>query len=325
MYNVPVKEAIEACGATCKSSGLYSRVKRWRERQERERGGADFTPPPTKISRPVMGSVVSSISSGSSFANNTHTSVTNAVRESALSAIPSWLDKEKTSKAMSKRKKRTPTQTCQDNFDANGKKKRRDERYKAAFKTATTLLQENMHDDNKVGKRGFGAASVAAQINDTMLSSPNDRKISKTNLYTEVVRRGNVGKSPPTRGRPRSIPSALPYALATHSAMMQVSGEGEASSVKMKATLHALVAGTQHENKFSMEYAWRRTRKDHPEILNPAHAKGNEDRRVDWLTYKNIHEWNARAKQILVNIGMAKNKPGFIRKCLFIVELFSYQ
>jgi hypothetical protein len=95
----------------------------------------------------VIGSVVSSISSGLSFANNTHTFVTNAVRESALSAIPSWLDKEKTSTAMSKRKKRTPTQTCQDNFDANGKKKQRDERHKATFKSVTNLLQANMHNE----------------------------------------------------------------------------------------------------------------------------------------------------------------------------------
>ena len=313
-YNVPVKEAIEACGATCGTSGLYSKVKRWRDR-ERNRSGVEkidaaavlTPPPPPSTIRPVAGSIVSSISSASSAAIST-------IRKSALSSMPSWLDKDTVSEAMAKRKKRTPTQTCQDNFDANGRKKRRDERYKSAFKSATILLNKNMTDPNKCGKRGYGAAAVATQINKTMLTSPNDRKVSKTNLYTEVVLRGQNGKSPPVRGRPCSISSVLPYALATHSAMMQVSGEGEASAVRMKTTLHALVSGTPHENKFNVGYAWRRTRKDYPEVLNPVRAKGNEDRRVDWLTFKNIHEWNSRAKHVLVNMGMLKDEIGEIRK-----------
>ncbi len=94
-----------------------------------------------------------------------------------------------------------------------------------------------------------------------------------------------VGKSLPTRGCPQSILSALPYALATHSAMMQVSGEGEASAARIKSTMHALVARMEHENKFSVEYAWQYTRRNYHEIMNPVWAKGNEDRRVDWHYY----------------------------------------
>ena len=94
--------------------------------------------------------------------------------------------------------------------------------------------------------------------------------------------------------------------------MMQVCAEGEASAPKMKATASALIAGTNHN--FSVDYAWRKTRMRHPEILNPVKAKNHEDRRVEWLTYKNIIEWNARAKKFLIDVGMAKDCPGMIRK-----------
>ena len=133
LYNVPVKEAIEVCRASCGASGLYSKVKRWRDRQHNwsseekvVEDAAALTPPPPSSIRPVPGSVISSISSASSSA------AISTVCKSALSSIPSWLDKDSVSEAMAKRKKRTPTQTCQDNFDANGRKKRRDERYKSA-------------------------------------------------------------------------------------------------------------------------------------------------------------------------------------------------
>ncbi len=55
----------------------------------------------------------------------------------------------------------------------------------------------------------------------------------------------------------------------------------------------------------------------HPEIMNPVKAKNHEDRRVDWLTYKNIMEWNARAKKFLIDIGMAVDEPGIIRSYYF--------
>ena len=48
--------------------------------------------------------------------------------------------------------------------------------------------------------------------------------------------------------------------------------------------------------------------------MNLVWAKGNEDWHVDWLTHKNIIDWNARAKQLLINIAMAKDEPGEIHK-----------
>ena len=179
-------------------SGFYSRVQQWRRKvTEAERANSDPARPPAAIDISSASSPFSSISD---------------VRESALLAIP--LDKESVAGAMSTRKKQTATQTCQDNFDDNARKMRREEQYKDAFKSATSLLRDNMGDQNKAGKKGYGARDVVEHMNKTVLTSPNDRKLSKTAVHRAVMT-NHVGKSPPTRGRLQSIPSALPYAIAT--------------------------------------------------------------------------------------------------------------
>ncbi len=137
---------------------------------------------------------------------------------------------------------------------------------------------------------------------------------SKPTAIYNAVLDNIVGASPAKCGRPTIIPSALTAALATHSAMMQVAAEGEASSVKIKSLAEGWVAETKWEGKMNIEYVWRKTCTKHPEILNPVKAKNNEDRQVEWLTYKNIIDWTARAKEFLLSIQMAKDEPGLIRE-----------
>jgi len=90
--------------------------------------------------------------------------------------------------------------------------------------------------------------------------------------------------------------------------MMQASGGGEASSLKIRAILSAITLGTQFENKFTTDYLWRKTRLDHPCLIFPAKAIDNEDRRVDWLTYQNITDWNIAAKNFPISIGMGMER-----------------
>jgi hypothetical protein len=82
----------------------------------------------------------------------------------------------------------------------------------------------------------------------------------------------------------------------------------------MKAVAAALLADTTHEAKINVNYLWRKTRESHPEILNPVKAKNHENRRVDWLSYKNLIDWNKRAKQFLLDMEMAEDVPGTIRE-----------
>ncbi|MBV5280331.1 MAG: hypothetical protein J0651_03500, partial [Actinobacteria bacterium] len=63
----------------------------------------------------------------------------------------------------------------------------------------------------------------------------------------------------------------------------------------------------------------------HSDILNLVRAKINEDRRVEWLTYKNINDWTAAAKKFLIAIRMAKDEPGIIREYLALYSIEQQQ
>ena len=93
----------------------------------------------------------------------------------------------------------------------------------------------------------------------------------------------------------------------------------------MKATLHELVAGMQHKNKFRIEYAWQHTQKKHPKILNPAHAKGNKDCGIDWPTYKISMNGILRRDKFLLTLGWQKTSQApFVRVsrcCILLVSI----
>ena len=143
--------------------------------------------------------------------------------------------------------------------------------------------------------------------------SPNDIKTGRGAIESAMLKGGDI-VSPVKRGRKVRIPHELTYAIATHSTMMQVASNGEAKSSEMKAVAAALLADTTHKAKINVDYLWRKTRESHPEILNPVKAKNDENRRVDWLSYKNLVDWNKRAKQFLLDMEMAEEVPGTIRE-----------
>lgn len=214
----------------------------------------------------------------------TITAATNAAYET----LPGWVSADKTMDVMSKRRKRTPSQFNKDQFVENATTEFRDKKHNMWFKKATVQLFANRSGPNH-GKRGCGSVSVAKEFN-LHLSSPNDKQITKTAI-ANALDRGEVGMSPPKRGRPRRVPKEFTSSLAKHVVMMQACGEAEASRPTMLATARALTDRTKWEGKFNTNYALRKTLRDHPAILNPVMAKNNEDRRVDWLTFKNINDW----------------------------------
>ena len=80
----------------------------------------------------------------------------------------------------------------------------------------------------------------------------------------------------------------------------------------MKTVVRALMQHANWDGKIKDYYAWRRTRMDFPELTIQNNAKNHEDRRAEWLTVKNINDWNDDGKAFLVSIGLVKDKPGFI-------------
>ena len=225
--------------------------------------------------------------------------------DDALKRIPEWMKRSSTKEVFTRRNKRTAPQANRDNFQKKAERDHRQKKYSIAWKEATTELKINNEGPN-FKKRGYGARAIAAKFNSSLLTSPTDRKINHETLR-RAVSQGEFGISPVKVGKPPKVPKAVTKALATHSTMMQVAGDGEASRPKMIATAQALVAGTNHDGKFNLEYAWRKTRKEYPEILNPVKAKDHEDRRADWLTYANINQWTDAAKAYLIGIGMLKD------------------
>ena len=235
-------------------------------------------------------------------------------KEVLKSFMPAWLDHDKTIATLSKRPRRSGTNYAQDMFAGKVETHYREKRFKVAFKEVQRVIKDNRTSGTgeMQPKKGKGIRAVIAQVSKEYLDSPNDIKISRGAIERALQRGDEV--SPLKPGRKVSVPHDLTYALATHSSMMQVAGDGEACAANMKAVASAVIAGTKYEGKIDVEYLWRKTRLSHPEILNPVRAKNHENRRVDWLSYKNLMDWNKRAKKFLVDVGMAKDEPGLIRK-----------
>ena len=86
----------------------------------------------------------------------------------------------------------------------------------------------------------------------------------------------------------------------------------------MIATLMAMAHNTAHKGKYSHDYAVRATRARNHGIVNPLKAVSCEERRWEWVTYRNLNDWVDFAKKELVDIGFAKDEPGLIREISFI-------
>ena len=302
---------MNSTNATCTERALYARVKRWRDRICAPLNGSEI--------QLATGGTPSSISSGSnSKSATTRTSERQKKRmrqeEVLKSFMPTWLDADKTLATLSKRSRRSSTNHAQDNFSDKIERTYRQQRFKVAFKEVQRILKNNRMSDTGTlqPKKGRGIRAVIDSVKKELLDSPNDMKLTKGAIESALLRGDEV--SPLKKGRKVRIPHELTYALATHSTMMQVAGDGEASAANMKSVVSAVLAGTEHEGKMDIDYIWRKTREKHPEIINPVRAKNHENRRVDWLSYKNLIQWNKRAKEFLINMGMAKDESGLIRE-----------
>ena len=71
-----------------------------------------------------------------------------------------------------------------------------------------------MEMKNSEGKRGTGLLAVVSRINEEMLSSPNDKKLTKSSVH-RAVSRGQFGVSPVKNGRPSKVPPELYTKLAS--------------------------------------------------------------------------------------------------------------
>ncbi len=221
VHDMNPSQAIEFTGAQCSRQALHQRISRWRNSlappnlAKLEAIEAEWSTTPAISSRKST-----AISSRKSTATEQTTPLSStglgerggrkvitpqSIAPATLKAIadgPSWLDADKTLAAMSTRKRRTPSQVCRANFDRNAKHKYYRGQYSEAFKKATLELSESMRSGETKGRRGCGcgARAIAARINETMLTSPNDSKLKKSVLINAVQQK-RAGLSPMKLGR----------------------------------------------------------------------------------------------------------------------------
>ena len=243
-----------------------------------------------------------------------------AAVDATIDSMPGWVNKPLVRNAARSKKRRTGKSANEKNFNDKAKKTMRDARYSRAFKLATKEAQD-FKMKGESGKRGKGLRSIANRYNLSHLDQPDDRKLRPTNIFM-ALENGHVGVSPPKQGRPRKIPNAVTNQLAMQAAMMQASGQGEATTSKLTKALTAATTGTKHEGTFNSKYVVERARRDHPHIFQPKQAITNDDRRVEWLTFKNINDWTNAAKKELIDLGVVIDKPGFISKLSFSLSSF---
>ena len=101
--------------------------------------------------------------------------------------------------------------------------------------------------------------------------------------------------------------------------MMQASGQGEVNSRNMRKAIFAMTVDTGHETSMDTEYVFKKARASHPEVFTPVLAKNDDDRQIEWMTYKNINDWTDMVKEELIRIGMVVDKPGLISKWSFVL------
>ena len=143
----------------------------------------------------------------------------------ALADGLSWLDLDETLAAMTLCHRRTPTQVCRANFDCNAQIKYYRGQYTRAFKEAMIELSNNQANEEMRGKHEYGAHAIAERVNTSMLSSPNNHKLSAKSLQ-QAIESKQASQLPSKLGRPKRIAFQLVATLAKQLAMMQVASEG---------------------------------------------------------------------------------------------------
>ena len=236
--------------------------------------------------------------------------------------MPNWVDKDFVKKQVCIKRRSSGKLVNEKNTHAKAQRMMRKARYDRAHKLATDMLWQ-IKQDGLAGKRGNGVETVCERINFLYLSEPGDRKLTRGAIREATGKRKEYGKTPPKRGRRPKITKLVTDQVAMQAAMMQASGEGEATTAKLSRALFAATTGTEHEGISIISMPWRRHDVNIQPSFSPyVQAKNDDDRRVEWLTYKNINDWTYAVKGELINLGIVFDKPGLISECRLICIVF---
>ena len=71
----------------------------------------------------------------------------------------------------------------------------------------------------------------------------------------------------------------------------------------------ASVKDTEYDGTFNIEATWTRSREMYHEELAPSKLSITANICADWTTYDKLNDWFTQHKPILINSGLAINKP----------------
>ena len=196
-----------------------------------------------------------------------------------------------------KRHRKSVKQATQDRIEAKRLKTDADNRYKAAFKEATSIV---VSEDSKET-----AASVCQRLN-LQYNLDGKKKLARSTIY-KAIREGLQGQSPKRRGPAPKIPDDFVAMIATHSQLRQVSG-GELKGRDICRVIGASIEGIVHEHNFTVESVWRKVRKEYPSAVQGGQKVSIDDARAQWTTHDNLSQWFDDAKRDLISTGLVDDK-----------------
>ncbi len=206
------------------------------------------------------------------------TPVTQGMTAAVVSAgpdnLPAYVDCDSIKKSLLRQNQNSITQAYLNKLKGQVRNSYYMGRYEPTFKAATFALKPKP-DVQNIGKHRGGIKSILKRINNKMLLSPNNRMLRKSTVY-DAAQQGEYGASPLKNSRQVVVPPELTHGLACHAVTMQAAGKDEASSLKMQAIAKAVTLGMPFENKFTINYLWKKMRVDHPCLILPAKSNSQQ-------------------------------------------------
>ncbi len=150
------------------------------------------------------------------------------------------------------------------------------------------------------------ADEIIRRLNAEHNLTHTNKKLAKSTVY-KAVAKGNAGQSPMKKGPSSRIPQVLMEVVAAHAEVSQI-GEGELRGREIKRLIGAAVLGTEFDDRFTTESAWRKVRTEFPEQLQAANKMCADDARAQWTTQNNLEQWFDNAKRDLIETGLVLDK-----------------
>ena len=293
---LPYKMAISACELT----GIINpHALSYHVRKERKRKSEESRPiPPALEGFTVVTTLMEEDDDEATATTGEVSPLTEATDASELSGAASTTTGATTtlnSGRVKKKSRRSPRQAGEARLDAKLEREELNHRYKEAFKQATTLMADPLHDET--------VCALIKRMNAKHSLIGTKKILTRSTLYRAVSTGSHGERSPAKKGPPPKIPDILLEIVAAH-AQVSLCSDGEMRGREIKRLMGAAVQGTEFDGAFKIESAFRKLLREFPAQLQPANKMSVDDARAQWTTFDNLQQWFVDAKKDLIETGL---------------------